>query len=275
MFEWLFLNLRYLNSKLRGHGQVIYIDYPVTSRPRHDFGSKQLTTLIEKDRAVYAEKLQEFQAFFEQIKEFKNPQTSPNFKDSIYYPNADALALYSMIRLYQPKRYFEVGSGSSTHFARKAVTDAKLSTAICCVDPFPRREIADVADKLIYQRLEDVDLSLFDQLEANDIFFFDGSHRCFTNSDVTVAFLDIIPRLKPGVIVHIHDIFLPDDYPADWNDRYYSEQYLLACYLLAETQRFQTLLPMRFILNDPALSQMLAPLELDLNGGSFWLKIGR
>jgi predicted O-methyltransferase YrrM len=273
MFEWLMLNLRFFNSKLRKHGQILYVDYPVDPKPRQDFGSQRLSALLEKDRASYAELLQKFQLFFARLADFKNTSHFPNFAASIYYPNADAVALYSIMRLYQPKRYIEVGSGSSTHFAKTAVTDGQLPTKITCIDPFPRHEIASVADTILYQRLEETDLSIFDQLEANDIFFFDGSHRCFTNSDVTIAFLDILPRLKKGVIVHIHDIFLPDDYPANWSDRYYSEQYLLACYLLAETQRFQTILPMRFILNDPELIQALAPLQLDLNGGSFWLRV--
>ena len=63
------------------------------------------------------------------------------------------------------------------------------------------------------------------------------------NSDVAVFFLDILPNLAPGVVVHIHDVFLPDDYPPQWIERYYSEQYLLACYLLAESTKFDVILP--------------------------------
>jgi hypothetical protein len=77
------------------------------------------------------------------------------------------------------------------------------------LDPEPRAQIDALCDTSIRRRLEDCDLSMFDQLEAGDILFFDGSHRVFTNSDVTVFFLELMPRLKPGVIVHIHDIFLP------------------------------------------------------------------
>src|SRR5690242_18524064 len=112
MFEWLMLNLRFFNSKLRGHGQILYVDYPVTPTPRQDFGSKRLSAILERDRASYADLLQKFQPFFARIADFKNTSHFPNFTDSIYYPNADAVALYSMMRLYQPKRYIEVGSGS-------------------------------------------------------------------------------------------------------------------------------------------------------------------
>jgi len=148
------------------------------------------------------------------------------------------------------------------------------------LDPEPRREIDRLCDEVIRERLETVDLDLFDHLEAGDILFIDGSHRCFMDSDVTVAFLDILPRLAPGVIVHFHDIFLPYDYPAAWGERYYSEQYLLACFLLAETKLFRILFPNWFIGRDAELTAVLDPLftrpemqGVEPRGGSFWLEI--
>jgi hypothetical protein len=72
---------------------------------------------------------------------------------------------------------------------------------------------------------------------AGDVLFFDGSHRCLQNSDVTAFFLDVLPELPSGVIVGIHDIVLPNDYPSVWKDRYYSEQYILAAYLLGAQER--------------------------------------
>jgi len=83
--------------------------------------------------------------------------------------------------------------------------------------------------------------------------FIDGSHHCFMNSDATVIFLEILPRLKSNVIVQIHDIFLPYDYPPGWENRYYSEQYLLAAYLLAGTKIFNIILPMQYISKDEEL----------------------
>ena len=79
------------------------------------------------------------------------------------------------------------------------------------------------------QPLEAVDASEFGALTAGDVVFFDGSHRVFQNSDVTVFFLEILPALPPGVLVQIHDIFWPVDYPPAWADRYYSEQYMAGC----------------------------------------------
>ncbi|MBK8020942.1 MAG: class I SAM-dependent methyltransferase [Chloroflexi bacterium] len=271
MIEWIRLNLRFLNWKLRGHGQLIYIDFPIAPRPRQDFGSIRLSAILDERRNAYADLLDSFTAFSDQLSKIKDTTHFPNFASSTYFPSGDAAALYCIIRMFRPKRIIEVGSGISTHFARMAVQDGKLSTHITAIDPQPRQEIHAVADKIVAAPLEDVDLAVIDELEANDVFFFDGSHRAFTNSDVTVAFLDILPRLKPGVLVHFHDIFIPADYPANWNDRFYNEQYLLACYLLAETPRSETILPMSYITNDRELSEKLARLGPVDGGGSFWL----
>jgi hypothetical protein len=100
------------------------------------------------------------------------------------------------------------------------------------------------------------------------------------NSDATVGFLDILPELKPGVLVQIHDIYLPWDYPSDWIGRYYNEQYLLACYLLSRSAPFDVVLPGTFVSIDPELNQVLAPLWKDPSmqpgpspdGVSFWLR---
>ena len=129
--------------------------------------------------------------------------------------------------------------------------------------------IEGICDRLIVEPLECVDLTLFDQLGPGDILFVDNSHRVLMNSDATVVFLDILPRLKPGVIVEIHDIALPFDYPPAWADRFYSEQYVLAAYLLADGCRFDVLLPNAFISLDPDLNRILDPLWLDpeMNAG--------
>jgi hypothetical protein len=111
---------------------------------------------------------------------------------------------------------------------------------------------------------------------------FDGSHRCFQNSDVTVMFLEILPRLKAGVLVFIHDMFLPYDYRPEWSMRWYSEQYLLAVLLLNDAQRrYEILYPAWFVDMDPELRARAerfwdtvghsAPLPNDASG--FWLRV--
>ncbi len=271
--DWLMLNLRFLNSRIRHHGQLIYLDYPISPRPRHDFGNRRLSALFSEQRGAFADTLRSFLAYADRLKAFDRLDVSPNYHLSTYFPVLDAISLYSLIRLHKPARYIEVGSGLSTLFARAAVQDEALNTQITCIDPMPRRDIQSAADSVLFQPFEQIDLSLLDALEPNDIFFVDGSHRAFTNSDVTVAFIDCLPRLKPGVLVHFHDIFLPDDYPLGWNDRYYSEQYLLACYLLAESPWLEVILPVHYASQDPELSALLAPLALQLGGGSFWMRV--
>jgi methyltransferase family protein len=127
---------------------------------------------------------------------------------------------------------------------------------------------------------------VLDELDAGDVLFFDGSHRLFQNSDVTVFFLEVLPKLRPGVLVHIHDIFLPDDYPASWTQRLYSEQYILAAMLLCERRPFKTVLPSHFVsMHDDLRSEALELFKLPdggmlpgayfnqcFGGSSFWIE---
>jgi hypothetical protein len=195
-------------------------------------------------------------------------------------PALDGVALYSLIAMKQPKYFLEVGSGTSTKFARRAITDHRLNTKIISIDPHPRAEIDMLCDQIIREPVEAISLDIFDQLGRGDILFVDNSHRVFTNSDATVIFLDVIPRLKPGVLVEIHDVTLPYDYPTIWKDRFYSEQYLLAAYLLAQGHRFDILLPNAFISGDNELNKILTPLwqeakmkNVETHGASFWIQM--
>ena len=195
-------------------------------------------------------------------------------------PALDGVALYGFMARNNPKLYMEVGSGNSTKFARQAIFDHKLQTKIVSIDPFPRAEIDDLCDEVIRQPLEETDLSIFDRLGDDDILYIDNSHRVLMNSDATVFFMDIFPRLARGVLVQIHDIFLPYDYPSDWVGRHYSEQYVLAAFLLARGKRLEIALPNLFIGEDPQLHSILSPLwstaqfaKIQTSGCSFWLRI--
>ena len=183
----------------------------------------------------------------------------------------------------RPKLFCEIGSGHSTRFARHAVRLHNLQTRIVSIDPHPRSEIDAICDSVVRQPVEDLAPEYFDALESGDVLFIDSSHRSFTNSDVTAFYLDILPRLKPGVLIHIHDIFLPYDYPAEWSDRFYNEQYLLACVLLARNPSYEIQLANTFIAQDPQLNALvfdlfdhpaLAAVEfswLPRSGWSFWM----
>jgi hypothetical protein len=265
--------------------QKIILDYKVDSKPRNNSngtGNNFLYETINGNRGKYKEFLTGFLAHtqvFHSIKkqaEEKDPN-QPAYNNG-FLPGLDIVALYGMIAHFKPAKYVEIGSGNSTKVARKAIKDQNLKTIITSIDPMPRAEIDTLADKIIRQPLENMnDLSFADELQANDILFIDNSHRSFPNSDVTVCFLEILPRLKKGVIVHIHDIYLPYDYPQFMCDRFYNEQYLLATLLLGGSN-YETILPNFFVSEDKELSSILQPVwnhsnlkDVEKHGGSFWL----
>ena len=192
----------------------------------------------------------------------------------------DLLTLYAMVQKNEPKTYIEIGSGMSTLFARQAIKDARLKTKVISIDPQPRQEVDEICDEVIRDGLETCDISLFDQLQEGDILFFDGSHRSFMNSDVTVFFIDVLPRIKPGVIVHIHDVTLPWDYPEFFKYWYWNEQYMLAVYLMAGRDQLNPIFPTTWVCREISLSNDqftnfvdLGSAEANLSwkdGGSMW-----
>ncbi len=180
------------------------------------------------------------------------------FWENIWLTGMDAVALYGVIAAHKPALYFEVGSGNSTRLVRRAIADQGLRTRIVSLDPSPRADIDDLCDEVMRARLEQVDTTVFSRLESGDVLFIDNSHRVFQGGDVAVFFMEILPRLKPGVIVHIHDIFLPFDYPAVWKTRYYSEQYMLAAYLLGGARNLEVLLPIPYLEHHAVLGPHIA-----------------
>jgi len=189
--------------------------------------------------------------------------------------------LYTMIARTRPRRYIEIGCGQSTFFVRQAIRDHFLQTHLITIDPEPRANIRELADQNIPYGMETLqDLSIFSELEPNDILFIDGSHRSFTNSDVTVLLLDVIPYLKPGVLVHFHDIFIPRDYSGMFLDWYWNEQYILSAFLLGAAARAEVLMPCYYVSTVPRLIDLVrAPAIPGLDdgywrsGGSFWFTL--
>lgn len=157
--------------------------------------------------------------------------------DSGWISRLDAAILLSVVGDVRPTRIVEIGSGISTRFLRFASEHFGLDAHLTSIDPRPRAEIDGLCDRVLRQPLERLEGDPFHELGPGDVVYFDGSHRALTDSDVVVFFLEVLPRLAPGVVVHVHDVFLPDDYPPDWEDRAYSEQYLLAAVLLSARPR--------------------------------------
>lgn len=267
--------------------QNLFLEYKVSFKPRYGNGlppHSELFSIINSNRDDYKvllNKALEYKEMFWQIKDIKSENDSgkPVWNNG-FLPGLDILGIYTMLAAYKPNKYIEIGSGNSTKVAYKAKNEQNLATEIISIDPFPRAEIDHLADKIIREPFENIDNNFLSELGENDILFVDNSHRILPNSDSMVFFLEVLPRLKKGVIVHIHDIYLPYDYPQFMCDRFYSEQYGLAMYLLANPQKFKTILPNFFIHKDPELNQIIEPIWEHINlvgverhGGSFWLQI--
>ncbi|MGD9874980.1 MAG: class I SAM-dependent methyltransferase [Kiritimatiellia bacterium] len=261
-------------------------DYRVKSVPRWPPGipHAELYRILDASRDQYIKYLEQLlllKTCFLNIPVEKNGTAPdrPCWRNG-WMPALDGAAVYGSIALQKPKRYMEVGSGNSTKFASAAVREHHIDAEIISIDPMPRTGIDELCTEVIRKPLEDCDLEIFSRLQANDVLYIDCSHRALMNSDATVFFLEVLPRLAEGVVVGIHDVMLPYDYPADWAGRWYSEQYLLACYLLAGWSRMEVLLPSYFVSCDNELSKIMGPLwglpamrGIETHGCSFWLRL--
>ena len=155
--------------------------------------------------------------------------------DNPYFNGFDAAVYYSLIRHLKPQRIIEIGGGHSTQIAAKALAE-NHDGSLTCIEPYPEERLNGAGLKLdlIQKRVEEIDVEFFACLEANDVLFIDSSHTVKFGSDVCFEFLEVLPALKPGVWVHVHDIFFPHDYPAEWlleRRLALNEQYLLEAFL--------------------------------------------
>ena len=189
--------------------------------------------------------LSQFSSYFKD--EYESfPRNKPSVSYQYYVNNGafgpvDGEILYCIIRHFKPRKIFEIGSGNSTYLAAQAVLKNKKEDGHECelvaFEPYPTDILKSGfpgLSKLVPTKIQDVPLSKFNELKENDILFIDSSHILKIGSDVQYEYLKILPRLNKGVIVHVHDIFLPAEYRREWvlNDyRFYTEQYLLQAFL--------------------------------------------
>lgn len=155
------------------------------------------------------------------------PAPQPRWRQG-WFPRLDGAAAYTMVRDRAPATILEIGSGHSTRFMARAVADGGLSTRIVAIDPAPRASIADIGVEHVAATLHAAAPGLFENLTRGDILFIDSSHILMPGTDVDYLLNTVWPRLPAGVIVHIHDILLPDGYPAGWAWRGYNEQSAVA-----------------------------------------------
>jgi len=224
-------------------------------------------------------------------------ETFPRFKTKVsyqYYTRNTSFStingeiLYSMVRHFKPKKVLEIGSGNSTFVTAQALLKNKQENYVgelVAIEPYPKQILKNGfpgLTRLIQKNLQDVPLSEFESLKENDILFIDSSHMLKLGSDVQYEYLEILPRLNKGVIVHIHDIFLPAEYPKDWimNQHYFwNEQYLLQSFMTFNTS-FEVLWASNYMhLKYPrklaAASSSYAEYEKNKNWtgpSSFWIR---
>jgi predicted O-methyltransferase YrrM len=198
--------------------------------------------------------------------------------DNFFFTGIDASSLYTFIRTEKPKRIVEIGSGFSTHVALQAVSENGFGN-IVCIEPYPTPTLLKLSKEIeiLQEKVQSIPLDMFSSLEPGDILFIDSAHVSCLASDVNYELFQILPTLKKGVLVHIHDIFLPFEYPRDWLvDRrwYWNEQYLLYA-LLRMSDAFQVLMPNVYLRkrHSKAIQEALPFLgQQALSGCSIWLK---
>ncbi|WP_200779709.1 class I SAM-dependent methyltransferase [Acetomicrobium flavidum] len=192
-----------------------------------------------------------FKKEYEAFPRYKTPIPHQYYVNNGAFESVDGEILYCMIRYFKPKKIIEIGSGNSTYLSAQAILanekeDKNYRCKLIAIEPYPNSVLRagfPGLSELIPEKVQDIPLSKFSELGENDILFIDSSHVLKIGSDVQYEFLEIIPRLNKGVVIHIHDVFLPSEYPKEWvlNRRiFYTEQYLLQAFL-AFNSKFEVL----------------------------------
>lgn len=207
---------------------------------------------------------------------------------SFYYDNpslgpGDAEYLYCMVRHYLPSRIIEIGSGYSTLMVQKAIEDIRIlqpayQAEQICIEPYEMPWLEKTGVQVVRKLVEEVPLELFSTLGENDILFIDSSHMVRPQGDVLFEFLEILPGLKKGVIVHVHDIFSPKDYTKRHlveDVMFWNEQYILEAFLTCNRE-FEIIAALNYLKSHhPDLLYKKLPLldkYRDHIPGSFWMR---
>jgi hypothetical protein len=200
--------------------------------------------------------------------------------DKKSFNHLDSALYYTIIRHFKPMRIIEVGAGHSTQIASLACSKNTFGKIIA-IEPYPREFLKDgslQAFSLIQKPVQEISVDVFKQLDANDILFIDSSHVSKIGSDVNYLYLEVLPQLKNGVLVHLHDIFLPFEVPRRWIeelDLFWNEQYLLHAFLIGNRD-FEVLIGNNYMLNNHPrkIARLFDQNEKSdgLAGVSFWMR---
>lgn len=239
---------------------------------------------IEMNDAGQLELLSQFR-FADELRAIPDRATQKNqfAYDNEFYIWGDAELLYSMVRHKKPRKIIEIGSGQSTLLSLQAIRknreeDPSYACEIVCIEPYENPWLAELDVTVVRQLVEDLPDSTFTQLGQNDILLIDSSHVIRPQGDVVVEFLNILPKVAPGVLVHVHDIFTPRDYLKEWiveRMRLWNEQYLLEAFLTFN-DRFEIVCALNYLKHKypketaaafPKLGERMDAVE----PGSFWM----
>ena len=237
---------------------------------------------VDLRRGDQLELLSRLQPFYDEqpFNEAPTPDHRYYFEND-WFRHADALSLYMFMRLLRPKRIIEVGSGFSSSVMLD-VRDRFLpgQVELTCIDPETDRLMSllrpqdHASTRIIADKVQNVGVEVFQALDANDILFIDSSHAAKIGSDVNYLFFEVIPRLRPGVHVHVHDIVFPFEYPEKWvyDGWAWNEAYLLRAFLMFNDS-FEIVLDPSFLqIKEQAYLQAHMPLMLRSQAWSFWLR---
>jgi len=192
------------------------------------------------------------------------------------YPTPDAEVYAAMISDCRPRQIVEIGAGYSTAVARRTIDHLGLACDLTIVDPQPRAEVGDQADTIVRRRVEDVDIESL-KLDAQTLLFIDSSHVLRARGDIPRIFHKLIPALPAGAMVHVHDIFIPFDYPDAYRLRLYGEQYVLWA-LLTHAPRYRVVFATHFMVREHAalMQEVVGPIvgkDPLYFGASFWFAV--
>ena len=171
--------------------------------------------------------VEEFAPVFERL---GGPPPAPRFDQGWFAP-LDACVAYALVAIRRPQRIVEVGSGHSTRFMARAIADRGLATTLACIDPAPRASLRGLPVRWQETTVQAAAESWFTDLGPGDLLFIDSSHILMPGTDVDWLLNRVLPALDAGALIQVHDIFLPDAYPAAWAWRGYNEQQALAAML--------------------------------------------
>ncbi len=218
------LGLATLSGRRRGY----FIPYRYAGAAPAPAVYTSLEPLFRAAEPEFDARLREAREYREALSGFTGTRPpAPRFEQD-WFPRLDAAIAYSLVRTRRPRRIVEIGSGHSTRFLARAIADQGLKTVLTAVDPAPRAALAGLSVEWLRQPVQVAGHAPFATLAQGDMLFIDSSHVLMPGSDVDFLFNEVWPRLPAGVLVHVHDIFLPDAYPESWAWCGYNEQNALA-----------------------------------------------